>query len=216
MVGDKPHEIDNDDDDDETCDGGSGYESSSLTRQHQPQDSFGTAVTQQETIIAPGSAIDSPSIMHPQHSRGPVEIPQDTALFLDPNWTGATGQVQAPEELPTPSSDNLSWLDPFEVSGSNMAGSQPYWWTKSSIDERCFQSSAPFDTSFLYMPESSDVAKSKGDIERIGVNAAEGNEEKGSVTVTLNKVDPNVAQEIMGSMLKHSGCLKIRCIVNGD
>lgn len=205
-----------DDDDDDACDGSSEGEYTGSAGLHQPQEPFGTAVTQQETIIAPEPGIDSPSITHFQQSDAPLEIPQGTCSFFDPNWTGATGQVQTYQELPKPGSDHLSWFDPFEVSTSTVAGSKPSWWAKSPMDEHCFHNAEPFDIGFLDMPGSSDDLRGKGRLESNGRNTTWENEKKGSATLTLSQVDPDVAQEIMGSVLKHSAGLKIRCIVNDD
>lgn len=214
VVGDGPDG--DDDDDDDACDGSSECEYTGSARLHQPQEPSGTAVTQQETIVAPEPGIDSLSITHIQQPHAPLKIPQGTGSFFDPNWTGATGQVQTYQELPTPGSDCLSWTDPFEVSNSTVAGSQPSWWTKSPMDEHCFHNSKPFDIGFLDMPGSSDDSRDKGHIESNSGNTTWENEKKGSVTLTLSQVDPGVAQEIMGSVLKHSAGLKIRCIVNDD
>lgn len=205
-----------DDDDDDACDGISECEYTSSAGLHQPQEPSGTAVTQLEPMVAPEPGIDSLSIMHFQQPYAPLKIPQGTGSFFDTNWTGATGEVQTYQELPTPGSDCLSWLDPLEVSTSTVAGSQPSWWTKSPVDERCFHNSKPIDIGFLDMPGSGDDSRGKEHIESNSGNATWENEKKGSVTLTLSQVDPDVAQEIMGSVLKHRTGLKIRCIVNDD
>lgn len=214
VVGDGPDGGDENEND--ACDGSSecGYTGSAGL--HQPQEPSGTAVTQQGTILAPEPGMDSPRITHFQQPHAPLEIPQGTGSFFAPNWTGATGQVQSYQQLPTPGSDRLSWFDPFEVSTSTVADSQPSWWTKSPMDEHCFHNSEPFDIGFLDMPGSSDDARGKGHIESNGRNTTWENEKKGNVTLTLSQVDPDVAQEIMASVLKHSAVLKVRCIVNDD
>ncbi|MCJ1269494.1 hypothetical protein MMC22_009386 [Lobaria immixta] len=216
VVGDGSDRDDDDDDDDDTCERSSECEYTGSVGLHHPQEPSGTAVTQQETTVAPEPGIDSSSIMHFQQPHAPLETPQGTGSFFDPSWTGATGQVQTYPELPTPGSDCLSWLSPFEVSTSTVTGSQPSWWTKSPMDEHSFHNSEPFDIGFLDMPRSSDGSRGKGQIESNGENTTWENEKKGSVTLTLSQVDPDVAQEIMGSLLKHSAGLKIRCIVNDD
>ena len=95
------------------------------------------------------------------------------------------------QKLPTPGSDCLSWLSPFEESTSTVAGSHP-WWIKSPMDEHFFHNPEPFDLGFLDVPRSSDDS------------------------LILNQVDPNVAHEILGGLFKHSAALKIRCIVNDN
>ena len=207
---------DGDDDDEDTSDGKSECEYAGSAGLHQPHEPSGTAVIQQEPSVALEPGIDSPSITHFQQSRALLEIPQDTDSIIDPNWTGLTGQVQTYQELPTPCSDCLSWFDPLEVSTSTVAGSQPSWWTKSPVDEHCFHNSEPFDIGLLGMPGSGDDSRDRGHVESNGGSNTWDNDRKGSVTLTLSQVDPDVAQEIMGSLLKHSAALRIRCIVNDD
>ncbi len=84
------------------------------------------------------------------------------------------------------------------------------------MDEYCFHNSEPFDIGFLDMPGSSDDSSGKRHIESNGRNTTCENEKTGNVTLTLSQVDPDVAQEITGSVLKHSAVLKIRCMVNDD
>ena len=211
LVGDGPDG--DDDDDNDACDGSSECEYTGSADFHQPQE---PSRAQQQMIVAPEPGIDSPSITRFQQPHALLETPQDIDQFFDPNWTGATGQVQTYQELPTPGSDCLSWFDAFEVSTPSVAGSQPSWWTKSPMHEHCFHNSEPFDIGFLDMPRSSDESRGKGHLESNGGNTTGENQKKGSVTLTLNQVDPDVAQEITGSVLKYSAGLKIRCIVNDD
>ena len=213
VIGDGP---DGDDDDDDASDGNSECEYTGSAGLHQPHEPSRTAVIQQKPSVALEPGIDSPSITHFQQSRASLEIPQDAGSILDPNWTGFTAQVQTYPELPTPSSDCLSWFDPPEVSTSTVASSQPSWWTESPVDEHYFQNSEPFDIGLLGMPGSGDDARGRGHIESNGGNNTLDHDRKGSATLTLRQVDPDVAQEIMGSLLKHSAALKIRCIVNDD
>ena len=211
--------LDGDDDDDnnnDAFDGSSECGHTDSVGLLQPQEPSETAVTRQETIFTPEPGIDSPIITHFQQSLAPLEIPQDTGSFFDPDWTGATGQIQTYPELLTPSSDHLSWLDPLEVSSSTMANSQPSWWTKGPMDEHCFHNSEPFDIRILDKPRSSDDSRGEGHTKSNGGSTTRENRRKGSVTLTLSQVDPDVAQEITGSVLKHSAGLKIRCIVNDD
>ncbi len=214
VVGDGPDGDDDDDDDNDAYDGTSTYEYTGSAGLDQSQEPSGTAVTQQERIVAPESGLDSRTITHFQQPHAPLGIPEGTSSYFDPNWTGATGQVQTYQELPTPGSDSLSCFDPFDASTSTVAGSQPSWWTKSPMHEHCFHNSEPFDFGLFNTPGSSDDSRDKVHIESNGGNTTWENEKKGSVTLTLSQVDADVAQEIMGSVLKHSAGLKIRCIVN--
>lgn len=215
LVGDEP---DGDDDGgNDACDGCSDCEYTGSANFHRPQEPSEAAATPvQQTIVAPEPGMYSPSVTHFQQPHALVEIPQGTGSLFEPDWTGATGQVQTNQEPPTPVSNCLSWLDSFEVSTPTVASSQPSWWTKSPMDEYCFHHSEPFDIGFLDMPGSSDDSRGKGHIESNGGNPTGKHQKKGSVTLTLNQVDPDVAQKITGSVLKHSAGLKIQCIVNDD
>ena len=67
VVGDGPDGDDDDDDDDDdkdACDRSSEYEYTGSAGLDQSQEPSETAVTQQETIVAPESAIDSRTIAH--------------------------------------------------------------------------------------------------------------------------------------------------------
>lgn len=205
-----------DDDDNDACDGSSDSEYTGSAGLHQPEERSGTAVTQTKAIVAPEPRVDTPISTHFQQPLAPLEIPQGTGSLFDLNWRGVTGQVQTYQELPTSRSDCLSWFDPLEGSTSTVAGSQPSWWTKNPMDEHCFHNSEPFDIGFLDTPGSNDDSQGKGHIESNGGYTTSEKEKQGSVTLTLSQVDSDVAQEIMGSVLKHGAGLKIRCIVNAD
>ena len=206
-----------DDGDNDAGDGCSDCEYTGSANFHRPQEPSEATVTQaQQTIVATEPEIDDPSVTRFQQPHTLLEIPQGTGSLFEPNWTDSTGQVQTYQELPTPGSDCLSWLDSLEVTTPTVAGSQPSWWTKSPMDEHCLHNSEPFDVGFLDMLSSRDDSRGKGHIESNGRKATGENQKKGSVTLTLNHVDPEVAQEITGSVLKHSAGLKIQCIVNDD
>ena len=209
--------LDRDDIGNDMCEGDSKYEFIvGLNRRQEPS---GDVVAQQEAFVTQGPEVDNSSIMNLQQPLAPLalEIPQDTSLLFDPSWRGNTGeQVQTYQELPTPHSDCLSWFDSFEGSTStSVAGSHLSRWTDTPYDEQYYYpNSEPFDVGFLDMPGSSDDSKSNEHMEGSGSNTPWKHEKKGSVTLTLSQVDSDVAQEIMGSVLKHSSGLKIRCIVN--
>lgn len=215
MASDGPGSDDDDDDEDnDACDRSIEYEYADSAGLHQPLESCGTPVTQQKAIGASELGADIPGITHFQQPLPPLEISKGTGLVLDSR--SATGHVQTYQELPTTSSDCLSWFDPFEVSTSAVTGLQPSWWTKSTMDEHRYCNSEPVDIGLLDLPQSSDGSKDKECLGSNGGNTTGDTEKKGSVTLTLSQVDAVVAQEIMGSVLKHSAGLKIRCIVNDD
>lgn len=200
-------------DDNDASDGSSECGYTGSVGLQQSQESFGVTMSQQETIVASEPGIESPSMTHFQQSHTPLEISQGTGSLFDPDWTGAMGQLQNSQELPTPDSDCFSQFDPVEISSSVVADS---WWTKSLLDEDYIRNSDPFNIGLLDMPESSDGSRDQGHIESKGRYTNWGKEKKGNVTLNLSQVDSDVAQEIMGSVLKHSAILKIRCIVNDD
>ena len=216
LMGGGPDGDDDDDDDDGASDGNSESEYTGSAGLRQPHGPSGTSVTQQEPSVVSEPGTDSLSITRFQQARGLMEMPQDSGSIIDPSWTGFAGQAQTYRELTTPGSNALSWFDPLEVSTSTTAGSQPSWWTKSPVDEHRFHNSEPFDIGLFGMPGSNDDLKGRGHVESSGRSNTWDNDRKGSVTLTLSQVDPDVAQEIMGSLLKHSAALKIRCIVNDD
>lgn len=202
---------DDDDDDDDACDESSNFVYASSARMHQPQEPPGISVTPRETNtrVALKPTIRSPSITHFQQPHIPLEIPQSTGAFFDWSRTNTPGHVQTYPELPTPASDCPSRFYPSEVSTSAIANSQPLWHTRSSMEEHCFRDPEPFDIGFFDMPGSSDEPKNNRHIENNGGNTPMESSKKGSVTLTLCQVDPDVAQQIMGSVLKHSEGLKI-------
>lgn len=201
------------DNDNDTSDEISDFGYTSSVGLQQSQEMSRATITQQPINVASEVEIDSPGIPHFQQSITPLEIPQATGSLFDLDWTGATEQIQNSQALPTPDSDCFSRFDPHEVSTPTVADS---WWTTSPIDDDCFRNSSPLDIALLNMPESSNGSRGQGHLESTGRNTSWGKEKKGNVTLNLSQVDPDVAQEIMGSVLKHSAILKIRCTVNDD
>ena len=205
-----------DEDDNGTCEGSSESEYTGSAETQGPWEPTGFALTRQQASVAPELEINTPSITHFQQPLTPLDIPQSTGSLCEMDWTGAAGQGQTYQELPAPLSDCLSWFDPLDVSTPNIAGSQPSCWTKGPMDEHYFHNVEPFDTRCLDLPGSSDSPKGKVHSDSNDGNTTRKNEKKGSITLTLSQVDSDVAQEIMGSVLKYSASLKIRCIVNDE
>ncbi|KAL8793051.1 MAG: hypothetical protein Q9195_004362 [Heterodermia aff. obscurata] len=205
-----------DDEDDDTYDGSSECDYTGSAQLQEPRGHTAITLTRQEATVAREPGISAQSITHFQQPLTPLEIPQGTGSLCDVNWTGATGQSQTYQELPTPFNDNLSGYDPFEESTPIFAGSQPSWWTNSPMDEHYFHNVDPSDVGFLDLSGSSDNPNGKEHPDSNDGSATWENEKKGSITLTLSQVDSDVAQEIMRSVLKHSARLKIRCIVNDE
>lgn len=211
MLGDEPDK--GSDNDNDMSDGISEFGYTGSVGLQESQEPSGATVTRQETNVASEGGGDSPGITHFQQSNTPLGIPEGTGSLFDLSWTGAAEQVQNSQALLTPDSDCFSRFDPLEVSTPTVADS---WWTNSPIDDDCFRNPTPLDIALLNVPESSDGSRGQGHIESMGRNDSWGKEKKGNVTLNLSQVDPDVAQEIMGSVLKHSAILKIRCTVNDD
>ena len=205
----------NDEDDNDTCDGSSECDYTRSVELQESRRPSGITLTQQQAARAPGPGTNTPGITQFQQPRTLLEIPQGTG---DMNWTSAIGQAQTQtyQGLPTPLNDCHSWFDPFEVSTPVAGGSQPSWSTKSPMDEHYFHNVEPFNIGFLDWPGSGDNPKDKDHSDSNDGNTTWEKEKRGSITLTLSQVDSDVAQEIMGSVLKHSASLKIRCIVNDE
>ena len=82
------------------------------------------------------------------------------------------------------------------------------------MEEHCFRDPEPFDIGFFDTPGSSDEPRNNGHVESNGGDTTVEYEKRDSVILILNQVNPHVAQEIMGSVLKHSVGLKLWCIEN--
>ncbi|KAI9677124.1 MAG: hypothetical protein M1822_008233 [Bathelium mastoideum] len=144
-----------------------------------------------------------------------------TSSMFEPQLTDTARQVQIYGELPTPASETLSWFDPLETTTPHGVASQTSWSGKSTMDEPLFQNSGFCDIGCFDVPGNRGESRSVGCVENSSntsayihnENAGE-HRKKGSVTLTLSQVDPYIAQEIMGSVLKHSAGLKIQCVVN--
>lgn len=225
MVDDGPQGADGeeDDDDEDACDDSSEYDYTGSSELHQAPELSRTAISQQEISISSELKIDGMDIAHFQQPHASLETHKGATSMFEPHWTGTTGQIQTYGELPTPGSDSLSWFNPLEVTTSQAAASQTPWLARSPMDEQYFQNSGPLDIGYFDIPGSKDDSRSKECVENSvspnayihGENTRE-NKKKGSVILTLSQVDPHIAHEIMGSVLKHSAGLKIQCVVNDN
>ncbi|KAI9667685.1 MAG: hypothetical protein M1821_000502 [Bathelium mastoideum] len=144
-----------------------------------------------------------------------------TGSRFEPRLTDTARQVQVFGELPTPVSETLSWFDPLETTTPHGVASQTSWLGKSTMDQPLFQTPGFSDIGCFDVPGSRGESRSVECLEKSSntsayihsENAGE-HRKKGSVTLTLSRVDPYIAQEIMGSVLKHSAGLKIQCVVD--
>ncbi|KAJ6180057.1 hypothetical protein N7519_010518 [Penicillium mononematosum] len=181
--------------------------------------SEGTYSDGRDILVDPDLGVKFSSVSGFQDTHELPMIPNSAGAILDQTWFGPATDMQNQQRLSVPFNDWLSWSNPFEGSPLDTSGSQLPWWENGPADQHCF-------------PGSVGVCEVGGKVENIssmggsGVNvdtsiemqagdAALENEQKGSVTLTLNEVDPTVAHEIMGSILKHSAGLRVRYVFNG-
>lgn len=114
-----------------------------------------------------------------------------------------------------PDNEWLSPCNPFE-GASTTPGSEFPWWDNAA-NQHYFPSVVQPNTRMPGKPEDRNAVDRLHNIDIRGIHGGDNileNEQKGSVTLTLDQVDPSVAHEIMGSMLKHSAGLKVQYIIN--
>ncbi|KAJ5512745.1 hypothetical protein N7463_002297 [Penicillium fimorum] len=158
-----------------------------------------------------------------QHTHEFPIIPNSANTILDQSWFGSATNMQNQQGLSVPYNDCLSWSDPFQVSSLTTSGSEFPWWENGTMDQHCFpRSVSPHAAVCEGDREAEDICSMGGpgvyvdaDIEMQSGDAVLENEQKGSVILTLNGVDPSVAHEIMGSILTHSAGLRVRYVFNG-
>lgn len=147
-----------------------------------------------------------------------------THAGLDQWWVGSTSDIHNDQGGIISGTDWVPWSSNFEQSPSIVSASEGLWGEEGFPDQSCFFDPQP---SGVDLYEFSGRCGGTGDMEYAGgdvdgsipIQQSEsslGKERKGSVTLTLDQVDPTVAHEIMGSMLKHSAGLKVRYIFNGE
>ncbi|KAL9095876.1 MAG: hypothetical protein Q9165_001873 [Trypethelium subeluteriae] len=210
-------------DDEDASDDGSECRYTVLSELHQAQNPSSTAMAEQEMSISSELKVDPISIAHFQQPHAHLEAHLTTNSIFEPHWSGTARQDQTYEELSTPYSGSPTWFNALEATASNAAASQISWFAKSATDEQMFQAHDILDDGYLDIPGSKERPSSKEHVESSASTCAYAHGEtarevkqKGSVTLTLNQVDPYIAHEIIGSVLKHSAGLKIQCIVNDN
>ncbi|KAF2229729.1 hypothetical protein EV356DRAFT_510189 [Viridothelium virens] len=212
-----------DDGDEDACDENSECEYTGSSELHQAQESSRGIMTQQEISIPSELRIDPVCIPHFQQPHTSSATHLTTNSVFEPHWSGTTRQDQTYVGLSTPCSGSTAWFNALESTTSDAAASQTPWLAKSATDEQCFQNPALLDVGYFDIPGSKDGSSNHVGIENNASASVYAHGEtrkeikqKGSVTLTLSQVDPCIAHEIMGSVLKHSAGLKIQCIVNDN
>ncbi|KAJ9302073.1 hypothetical protein DTO271G3_939 [Paecilomyces variotii] len=172
--------------------------------------------------VDPDLGVGSSSVAGFQHTHGSLTTAYSAGTTFGQNWAGTTNYMQHHQEPPVPDNDWLSWCSPFEGSSPTTSSSQIPWLENGPAAQHCFPSSILSDTGVFEVSGNSGLINSMGGLGSnmdTSTRMHDGdmfleNGQKGNITLTLDQVDPNVAHEIMGSVLKQSTGLKIRCVVN--
>lgn len=169
---------------------------------YHPQTPSEMIIGQPQTSASSASCLASPRFQQPLT---PMTMNDAGNACPDLSWSGSTAHLQPYSELSTPNSDAILSLDPLQPKPSS-------WLHTTFIDEDMFDKENILDFEMFDMPglcnDSNDAVQ--GEIDDSAIQ----NKDGGNVTVTLTQVDPDIAMEIMGSVLKYSKRLKIQCIVN--
>ncbi|KAJ5598870.1 hypothetical protein N7537_008954 [Penicillium hordei] len=182
-----------------------------------------TYIDARDMLVDPDLRVEFSSDSSFQHTHEFPMIPNSANTILDQSWFGCATNMQNQQGLSVPHNDCLSWSDPFQVSSLTSSGSQFPWWENGTADHHGFPSSVSSHAAVCEVGGKAEDISSMGgpgayvdaSIEMQGGDAVLENERKGSVILTLNEVDPTVAHEIIGSILKHSAGLRVRYVFNG-
>ncbi|KAK0382419.1 hypothetical protein CLIM01_00232 [Colletotrichum limetticola] len=143
-----------------------------------------------------------------------LELPGTTFNMFDPSCT--------------PDSDWMSWLNSLENDTSVSLKSRPSWWDEGLTDQSYFDDSSygSFDVNTAGISDTIHISRARKRVKgetspraSLGPmtpaeNPSKDNGQMGLVTLSLDQVDPIIANEIIGSVMKHSAGLKINCTVN--
>ncbi|KAJ0301438.1 hypothetical protein COL516b_007841 [Colletotrichum fioriniae] len=157
-----------------------------------------------------------------------LESPGSTFNMFDPSCVGTSDHSSLNSAIQTPDSDWMSWLNSLEADTSVSPESRPSWWDEGSTDQHYFHNSGygSSDVNMAGIPDGNNSSRARKRVKgeaspraslRPGArdeNPAKDNVQMGLVTLSLDQVDPIIANEIIGSVMKHSAGLKINCTVN--
>ncbi|KAK2037947.1 hypothetical protein LZ31DRAFT_155467 [Colletotrichum somersetense] len=151
-----------------------------------------------------------------------------TLEMFDPSPIDTPDHSSANSVSPTPDSDWISWPNSLDADTSVWPDSGPSWWDEGPAGQNCLHDFG-YGGSDFNMAGISDGNHSPGARNRVkaptsprasprpGTRAEKPRRDSGPmglVTLSLDQVDPIIANEIIGSVLKHSAGLKINCIIN--
>jgi hypothetical protein len=143
----------------------------------------------------------------------------DTAAFY--TATQEQNQQGQHQQQPTPPNGSSPWYEQLGGVSPSLGASNPHlnYLTPTSIPEQYFDFNA-MDPSLLEMYRDNgqqlDTTALQPELSPTGNGSSSPNshDRKGSVTVILNQVDADVAQQIIGGVLRHTANLSIRLQMN--
>ncbi|KAK9414371.1 putative Carrier domain-containing protein [Seiridium unicorne] len=201
-------------DDNNTRDDHSDYATpDSLMPQLPPEITRGSLVKHYTTPAAePMGCHGAERLRYPQR---PSNVTQGVHESLGLGWTGSVEHSQPHPELLTPEDIRMSWLDPFQASASSLTSPQYPWWSGTPTEELNFHNPGSLDMGLFSLPETNTVLSGRESIHD-SLDVVEGpshdesgrdDDGRGSITLTLDQVDPVVARRIIGSVLEHSAAI---------
>ncbi|KAG7084149.1 hypothetical protein JMJ78_0009588 [Colletotrichum scovillei] len=228
-------------DEDESCDGdgddvfdeGSECEMTDSSGNQKPQLLMDMSLLSEEPVdateLGPTSTI-MPGYRHSDTFLAvpALELPSTTFNMFDPSCIGTSDHSSGNSAIQTPDSDWMSWLNSLETDTSVSLESRPPWWDEGPIDQSYFHDSSygSFDVNTAGISDTIHISRARkrvkgetspraslGPVTR-AENTSKDNGQMGLVTLSLDQVDPIIANEIIGSVMKHSAGLKINCTVN--
>ncbi|KAK1635918.1 hypothetical protein BDP81DRAFT_43638 [Colletotrichum phormii] len=158
-----------------------------------------------------------------------LELPGSTFNMFDPSCIGNSDLSSINSASLTPDTDWTSWLNSLEADTSVSPDSRPSWWDEGSTEQHYFHDSgygSSIDVKMAGIPDSNHSPRARKRVKgeaspsaslRPGAraeNPLKDNVQMGLITLSLDQVDPIIANEIIGSVLKHGAGLKINCTVN--
>ncbi|KAK1657133.1 hypothetical protein BDP55DRAFT_686730 [Colletotrichum godetiae] len=158
-----------------------------------------------------------------------LELPGSAFNMFDPSCIGNSDHSSANSASLTPDTDWTSWLNSLEADTSVSPDSRPSWWDEGSTEQHYFHDSgygSSIDVNMASISHSNHGPRARKHVKgeaspRASVRPVartedplRDNGQMGLITLSLDQVDPIIANEIIGSVLKHSAGLRINCTVN--
>ncbi|KXH44028.1 hypothetical protein CSIM01_12181 [Colletotrichum simmondsii] len=147
-----------------------------------------------------------------------LELPGTTFNMFDQSCIGTSDHSSGNSAIQTPDSDWMSWLNSLETDTSVSLESRPSWWDEGPTDQSYFHDSS-YGSLDVNMAGISDTCHSSRARKRVkgetspraslgpvarAETPSKDNGQMGLVTLSLDQVDPIIANEIIGSVMKHN------------